>query len=75
MGKCDEKTNTGEGGKDKRGRTASDDVGGTSLSEKSESACGQCVGENSTGAKSDHLGRDEERGHTHTSHTHYLLTH
>ena len=40
-------------GKGKRGRTASDDAGGKSLSEKSKSARGQCVGENSTGAKSD----------------------
>jgi hypothetical protein len=47
-----EKTNTGEGDKDKRGRTASDDVGGKSLSETSKSARGQCVGESSTGAKS-----------------------
>jgi len=46
------KTNTGEGDKGKRGRTVSDDTGGKSLSEKSMSVCGQCVGENSTGAKS-----------------------
>ena len=36
-------TNTGEGGKGKRGRTASDDAGGKSLSETSKSARGQCV--------------------------------
>jgi hypothetical protein len=52
MVKSDEKTNTGEGVKGKRGRTASDDEGGKSLSETSKSVCGQCVGENSTGAKS-----------------------
>jgi hypothetical protein len=46
------KTNTGGGGKGKRGRTASDDAGGKSLSETSKSARGQCVGESSTGAKS-----------------------
>jgi hypothetical protein len=34
MVKSYEKTNTGEGGKGKRGRTASDDAGGKSLSEK-----------------------------------------
>ncbi len=28
MGKSDEKTNTGEGGKGKKGRTVSDDAGG-----------------------------------------------
>ena len=38
MGKSDEKTNTGEGGKGKRGRTASDDAGGKSLSDTSTSA-------------------------------------
>ncbi len=47
-----EKTKTGEGGKGKRGRTASDDAGGKSLSDTSTSARGQCVGESSTGAKS-----------------------
>jgi hypothetical protein len=52
MVKSDEKTNTGEGSKGKRGRTASDDAGGKSLSETYKSARGQCVGENSTGAKS-----------------------
>ena len=52
MGKSAEKTNTGEVGKGKRGRTASDDAGGKSLSETSTSARGQCVGESSTGAKS-----------------------
>ena len=45
MGNYDEKTNTGEGVKGKRGRTVSDDVGGKSLSETSKSVCGQCVGE------------------------------
>ena len=52
MGKSDEKTNTGEGGEGKRGRTVSDDVGGKSLSETSKSVRGQCVGESSTRAKS-----------------------
>ncbi len=52
MVKSNEKTNTGEGGKGKRGRTVSDDAGGKSLSETSKSVCGQCVGESSTGAKS-----------------------
>ena len=52
MVKSNEKTNTGEGVKDKRGRTVSYDVGGKSLSETSKSVCGQCVGESSTGAKS-----------------------
>ena len=52
MVKSNEKTNTGEGDKGKRGRTASDDVGGKSLSETSKSTCGQCVGERSTGEKS-----------------------
>ena len=52
MKKRNEKTNTGEGGKVRRGRTVSDDAGGKSLSETSKSVCGQCVGENSTGAKS-----------------------
>jgi hypothetical protein len=36
----------------KRGRTASDDAGGKSLSDSSTCARGQCVGESSTGAKS-----------------------
>ena len=49
--KRNEKTNTGEGDKGKRGRTASDDTGGKSLSDTSTSARGQCVGESSTGAK------------------------
>ena len=44
--------NTGEGDKGKRGRTVSDDAGGKSLSDTSTSERGQCVGENSTGAKS-----------------------
>ena len=52
MKKRNEKTNKGEGGKGKRGRTASDDTGGKSLSDTSTSARGQCVGESSTGAKS-----------------------
>ena len=52
MKKRNEKTNTGEGGKDKRVRTVSDDTGGKSLSDTSTSACGQCVGESSTGVKS-----------------------
>jgi hypothetical protein len=51
-GRRDEKTNTGEGGKGKRTRTVSDDVGRKSVSEKSESTGGQCVSENSTGGKS-----------------------
>ncbi len=46
------KTNTGEGGKGKRGRTTSHDASGKSLSDTSTSARGQCVGESSTGAKS-----------------------
>ena len=33
-------------------RTTSDDSGGKSVSEKSKSETGQCVGENSTGGKS-----------------------
>ena len=52
MKKRNEKTNTGEGGKGKRGRTDSDDEGGKSLSDTSTSTCGQCVGESSTGARS-----------------------
>ena len=52
MKKRNEKTNTGEGGKDKRGRTVSDDAGGKSLSDTSTSERGQCVGESSTGVKS-----------------------
>jgi hypothetical protein len=52
MGKCDEKTNNGEGGKSKRVRTTSDEAGGKSVSEESKSAGGKCVGENSTGGKS-----------------------
>ena len=35
-----------------KGEDASDDAGGKPLSETSKSACGQCVGENSTGGKS-----------------------
>jgi hypothetical protein len=46
MGNRVEKTNTGEGGKDKRVKTTSDDPGGKSVSEKSK-----C--ENSTVGKSD----------------------
>ena len=38
MKKRNEKSNTGEAGKDKRGRTASDDAGGKSLSDTSTSA-------------------------------------
>ena len=38
MKKRNEKSNTGEAGKDKRGRTVSDDVGGKSLSDTSTSA-------------------------------------
>jgi hypothetical protein len=49
---CDEKTNTGEVGKDKRERITSDDVGGKSVSEKSKFGGGQRVGENSEGGKS-----------------------
>ncbi len=52
MKKKNEKTNTGEGVKGKRGRDASDDTGGKSLSDTSTSTCGQCVGESSTGVKS-----------------------
>ena len=52
MVKSNEKTNTGEGDKGKRGRTVSDDTGGKSLSDTSTSARGQCVGESSTGVKS-----------------------
>ena len=52
MKKRNEKSNTGETVKDKRGRTASDDAGGKSLSDTSTSARGQCVSESSTGAKS-----------------------
>ena len=51
MKKRNEKTKTGEGGKGKRGRTTSDDVGGKSLSDTSTSVCGQCVGEISTGLR------------------------
>ena len=51
MVKRNEKTNTGGGGKGKRDRTVSEDVGGKSLSETSKSVCGQCVGERSTGVK------------------------
>ena len=50
--KRNEKTNTREGDKGKRGRTVSDDAGGKSLSDTSKSERGQCVGESSTGAKS-----------------------
>ena len=49
MKKRNDKTNTGEGVKGKRGRTVSDDTGGKSLSETSKSVHG--VGENSTGVK------------------------
>ncbi len=52
MVKSNEKTNTGEGVNIKRGRTVSDDSGVKSLSETCKSSRGQCVGENSTGAKS-----------------------
>jgi hypothetical protein len=52
MKKRNEKTNTAEGGKGKKGRTVSDDAGGKSLSDTSSSVCGQCVGESSTGVKS-----------------------
>ena len=38
MVKRSDKTNTGEGGKGKKGRTVSDDAGGTSLSDTSTSA-------------------------------------
>ena len=37
MGKRSDKTNTGEGGKGKKGRTVSDDAGGKSLSDTSTS--------------------------------------
>ena len=50
--KSNEKTNTGEGVKGKRGRTASDDSGVKSLIDTSTSARGQYVGESSTGAMS-----------------------
>ena len=52
MVKNNDKKNTGEGGKDRKGRTVSDDAGGKSLSDTSTSVCGHCVGERSTGAKS-----------------------
>ncbi len=52
MKKRNEKTNTGEGVKGKRDRTALDDEGGKSLSDTSTSTRGQCVGESSTGVKS-----------------------
>ena len=52
MKKRNEKTNTGEGDKDKRCRTDSDDAGGKSLRDTSTSTRGQCVGESSTGVKS-----------------------
>ncbi len=51
VGRSDEKKNTGEGDEGKRGRTASDDADGKSLSETSKSARGQCVGESSTGSR------------------------
>ena len=38
MKKRNEKSNTGEGGKGKKGRTVSDDAGGKSLSDTSTSA-------------------------------------
>ena len=38
MVKMNDKTNTGEGGKGKKGRTVSDDAGGKSLSDTSTSA-------------------------------------
>ena len=38
MVKRSDKTNTGEGGKGKKGRTVSDDAGGKSLSDTSTSA-------------------------------------
>ena len=41
MGKRDERTNTGEGGKGKRVRTTSDETGGKSVSEKSKSVGGK----------------------------------
>ena len=52
MVKRNDKTNTGEGDKGKKGRAVSDDAGGKSLTETHRSARGQCVGESSTGAKS-----------------------
>ncbi len=67
--KCNEKTNTGEGGKGKRGRTVSDDVPGKSLSEASKRKTAD------TSSTLDHLGRDQQRGHTHTTHTHTLPPH
>jgi hypothetical protein len=42
MGKSDEKTNSGECGKDKGGRTVSDHVGGKSLSETSNMVMEEC---------------------------------
>jgi hypothetical protein len=50
--KSNEKTNTGEGDKGKRGRTVTDDAGVKSLSMTSKSTRRQCVGESSTGVKS-----------------------
>jgi hypothetical protein len=52
MVKSNEKTNTGEGVKNKRVRSVLDDVGVKSLSETSKSVCGQFVGQISTGVKS-----------------------
>jgi hypothetical protein len=52
MVKSNEKTNTGEGDKGKRGRTVTDDAGVKSLSVTSKSVSRQCVGESSTGVKS-----------------------
>ena len=51
MGKRAGNTNTGEGDKDKKVRTTSDDAGGKSVSEKSKSTGEKCVSENSTGGK------------------------
>ena len=51
MGKCVEKTNTGEGDKGKKVRTTSNDAGGKCVSEKSKSVGAKCVSENSRGGK------------------------
>jgi hypothetical protein len=69
------------GDKDKRGRTTLDDVDGKSVSEKSKTVGGKCVGENTTGGKScvvrssDNIfevSRRDKTPHTHTLPTHSL---
>jgi hypothetical protein len=78
MDKRVEKTNTGEGDKDKKVRTTSDGAGGNSVSEKSKSWGAKCVSENSTGGKSGSTRSSDnpfEVSRRDKSHTHYLLTH